>query len=213
MPKGSDTLTGGTKDVNPQWMKVAIQTPTSPAIAPGGETTLDRQHQFQLPIARIGPKEKKTIVMEFLKVRWSFTREFVFAGGLPPAVLDLKAWISTKAPQSSVELEVQGTTIDWFNYQDAVQLQASIGTLPNLQEQIYNGVQDLPIVHDLTDGAGHGMLIATDSMYIRSSLAGANGGLAGSGNVTYTADILCEILYRFKEVGITEYVGIVQSQQ
>jgi len=60
-----------------------------------------------------------------------------------------------------------------------------------------------PIHIDLTDGAGNGMLVATDRMFIY-------GGGAGNAVVgRYSA----KILYRLVEVGITEYVGIVAQQQ
>lgn len=55
---------------------------------------------------------------------------------------------------------------------------------------------------DLTDGAGHGYLVATDSIFARLSST-----LTG---LTNTADV--RLLYRFKEVPLAEYIGIVQSQ-
>jgi hypothetical protein len=56
---------------------------------------------------------------------------------------------------------------------------------------------------DLTDGAGHGVLVATDSIFIgaaTTSYAGA-------------ATFYARVFYRFKEVTLQEYIGIVQSQQ
>lgn len=63
----------------------------------------------------------------------------------------------------------------------------------------------------MTDGAGHGVLVATDNIYLTlqtalSSVIGSSvGGIQGFGEAA--------ILYRFKEVGLAEYIGIVQSQQ
>jgi len=60
-----------------------------------------------------------------------------------------------------------------------------------------------PYHDDLTDGAGHGVLVATDQIYcqISSSSTGAAQTCAG------------KIWYRWKNVGLAEYIGIVQSQQ
>ena len=58
-------------------------------------------------------------------------------------------------------------------------------------------------VHDLTDGAGHGVLVGTDNIYLQIVSV-----TTGSANT-----INCKILYRWKDVSTTEYVGIVQSQQ
>jgi hypothetical protein len=60
-----------------------------------------------------------------------------------------------------------------------------------------------PIVHDLTDGAGHGLLLATDQLYLTIS----------SFNFTNPNYVSCKILFRYKTVSLTEYIGIVQSQQ
>lgn len=59
-----------------------------------------------------------------------------------------------------------------------------------------------PDVYDVTDGAGHGLLVATDSIFLS----------VGSANTGFTNVLDLIMLYRFKDVGITEYVGIVQSQ-
>jgi len=60
-----------------------------------------------------------------------------------------------------------------------------------------------PQVWDLTDASGHGVLVATDNIFAQVSSTGTS--------LTNTAFI--KLLYRFKEVGLTEYIGIVQSQQ
>lgn len=66
-------------------------------------------------------------------------------------------------------------------------------------------------VHDLTDGAGHGILVATDNIFVSCSIS------VGSVFVTQadaaTGAASCNILYRFKEIALAEYIGIVQSQQ
>lgn len=68
--------------------------------------------------------------------------------------------------------------------------------------------QEHPVVHDLTDGAGHGMLVATDSVFF--GLLNPTG-YGASGANTLGAQV--DLLYRWKDVSIEEYIGIVQSQQ
>ena len=60
-----------------------------------------------------------------------------------------------------------------------------------------------PVEIDMTDGMGHGVLVATDNLFLQAS--SANLDAAGVGRI--------RILYRWKNVSIIEYVGIVQSQQ
>jgi hypothetical protein len=59
-----------------------------------------------------------------------------------------------------------------------------------------------PWTDDLTDGAGHGFLVATDQIY--AQIASTNTGAAQSCDV--------KIMYRWKNVGLQEYIGIVQGQ-
>jgi hypothetical protein len=66
-------------------------------------------------------------------------------------------------------------------------------------------------IHDLTDGAGHGILIATDNIYlgVNASLSSFNLGDADP----IVGGVSANLIYRFKEIGLSEYIGIVQSQQ
>lgn len=60
-----------------------------------------------------------------------------------------------------------------------------------------------PIEYDLTDGAGHGILVATDNVFGQIVAAGTS--------VANTVRV--KLMYRMKNVSLAEYVGIVQSQQ
>lgn len=64
-----------------------------------------------------------------------------------------------------------------------------------------------PIVHDLTDESGHGVVVGTDNLYMFMSSRYCVGNVADPGMTG-----IARILYRFKEVGLAEYIGIVQSQ-
>jgi len=63
----------------------------------------------------------------------------------------------------------------------------------------YNDVQEW----DFTDGAGHGILVASDNIFIQANTAGW----------TAAAAFTFKLSYRFKRVSLIEYIGIVQSQQ
>lgn len=169
-----DTLTGGTKDVNPQWFK-GVMTVTANTCA---------ESNFQIPITRI-PTANKVTIVEVLRTRATvnadtdltaatqFHLAVAFATrsvGTTPVFLDNVAVFSF--------LEVKGNS-------DA-------GASPT------HGVLE----QDLTDGSGHGILVASDKLYVQYDANAAAG-----------TTVSFEILYRFKTVGMKEYVGIVQSQQ
>jgi len=61
----------------------------------------------------------------------------------------------------------------------------------------------MPKVIDLTDGMGHGILVASDYFFVQVDSDGI-----GAVITTYF-----KLLYRIKNVALTEYIGIVQSQQ
>lgn len=60
---------------------------------------------------------------------------------------------------------------------------------------------------DLTDQAGHGLLVATDNIYLNVWMDST-----GAQVITNPA-VVCTLHYRLKEIGLQEYIGIVQSQQ
>jgi hypothetical protein len=60
-----------------------------------------------------------------------------------------------------------------------------------------------PFCFDCTDTAGHGILVATDNLF--AQVSSATTGVANT--------VWIKVLYRFKKVGLSEYIGIVQSQQ
>ena len=60
-----------------------------------------------------------------------------------------------------------------------------------------------PATDRLDDGAGHGFLVGTDSLSLSlESIA-----------TTQANVVFFKIFYRYKEVSLAEYIGIVQSQQ
>lgn len=169
----SRSLTGGTGDVNPQWYKITVT-------QSGNDTTTTSANP--LPVPRLQNNKKPTI-MELLKIYW-----------IVPETIEvdssIQAFLSTKNFSTTAPSQVDGTLIDTLF--QTVRLTTS--------GMYYNTA---PIIHDVTDGAGHGLLVATDNIYLQLSSAGTS-----AANVAY-----CWLLYRMKEVTLAEYIGIVQSQQ
>lgn len=168
-----NTLTGGSGDVNPQFMHLT-------AVQSGNDATTTTA--FPIPIQRL-QNSSRAQVMEILKIFW-------FAADGAEVDSNILAILSTSSLGTTTGNYGNPRVIDVLSDQRYL---TTSGTF-NVQ---------LPIIHDFTDGAGHGMLVGTDNLYIQVASAST-----GATNTVY-----CKILYRWKDVSTAEYVGIVQSQQ
>lgn len=178
-------ITGGTKDVNPQLLSGFVT-----MTAPNVQTV----QQLPNPVIRLPTQQGAAIVLELLKVYVDF----------PP--IDVTNVAATRYTRSFV----------LATYNPGVGAEATLGdprVVAKLQQDDYyaftaGGTGGLtnsidPHVFDLTYGAGHGVLVATDSTFIQVNTTN----FSGAGTYQY------KLLYRFKKVSLTEYIGIVQSQQ
>lgn len=170
-------------DVNPQWLVF----PNMRLVAANTYTEIE----VVIPINRLHQSRGKAVIMEVLKI-WmdhpTYDGVYAPAGGVAQSI----AQVST---QSLSGLSLSGPTTLAFTdnkYRGAFSAGGSFDTMV-----------DGPEVVDLTDGAGHGVLVATDRIFFGASTLGWNNAAAFNARV----------LYRWKEVGLTEYIGIVQSQQ
>ena len=181
MPKRKDQLTGGSGDVNPQYMIFTVAQPGVDA-----NTKLAQQ----LPIPRLPTREGKNLVMEVLEVEYFLNTPTAGVINTTPAFV---AAVSTNP-----NLLVTGLQIA----QDPRTMSFWANALTNINN---TGVFDQEVQHvdDLTDRAGHGILIATDQLYFQVQ----------SGATTQANVVVFRLLYRMKEVSLVEYIGIVQSQQ
>lgn len=183
MPRGKrsfgDTLTGGSRDVNPQTMTIAG------TMSAANTTTVVTQ---ALPIPRLPTSVGKNLVIELLGVDWYSTNDqYGLAINQALAMLTTTSGI---APNMNLALQDPRSLSRWFR---EIQVFTAAGVLEN------NGTfQD-----DLTDEAGHGVLIATDQIFLQMYSA------AKVNPDSYVA----KLFYRWKEVSLEEYIGIVQSQQ
>lgn len=212
----SDRLTGGTNDVNPQWYKADTSVANTTAVGPGGTIVRNRIQRFLLPVNRINQTQANTAtVMEILKIRWSWKNAVSFpsASALPFST-NTSLYLST-APlaDDTITPQSRGTTIDWVSFDDFVQ-PFLLNVASNTYAAYNQTSTELPIEHDLTDGDGHGVLVATDAVNLLIRATIRNEGIGGGGNVLLdSASCLCEVLYRYKTVSLTEFIGIVQSQE
>ena len=180
-----DQLTGGSRDVNPQYM--IITTTQS-----GADTTTSSS--LNVPIDRLREGQGKVGVIEILKVFWELS-------DLPET-----------ASAAEIIEEVVGrlTTFNGGTTNIAFQEPRLIASVQSRRigaftaAGTYSTIQSAyPVIQDLTDGAGHGILVATDSIFLQVQSTATSQSNVG----------ICRIMYRFKNVSLAEYIGIVQSQQ
>lgn len=169
----SDTLTGGTGDVSPQLMTL-----TATQTAADTVTSV----QFPIPVQRL-PTGTKAQVMEVLKVFASVRGAGIEVDNRVFLTLTTRDFGTTQANLSDPNV--------FFLYKREILITTS-GQIINYE----------PYLMDLTDNAGHGILIATDKIYLQ--VGSVTTGTAVTGDI--------KILYRWKNVALSEYIGIVQAQ-
>lgn len=210
MPKKGG-LTGGTGDVNPQWYKLFLAgTPFQ------NQTTLNAtqtgQQTFPLPVPKWSATNGRSIVVELLKVRWynvlSIGWTLSTAQG---SFRSLTGYIATRASSTVTGLNPQFPP---YQSNDPAIIDSQSNTIimgsSATNFQTFEFDSENPVIHDLTDGAGHGVLIATDNITLAYN---AFLGPFDAAIYTFQPFAQAELLYRFKEVSLQEYIGIVQSQQ
>lgn len=180
----SRQLTGGTGDVSPQILTSPVLNLT--AANAFTETRVD------LPVNRFPESNGKVVIIEVLKV-WFFMSEAdsnpIAGGNLTLAA----ARISTASNTAAIALSDSRTFASQEkNYRGAFTAGGS-----------YYAVSIEPQEINLTDGAGHGVLIATDAIWFGFITT----------NFTAAGSAFFKMLYRFKRVGLQEYIGILQQQQ
>ena len=184
-----DQLTGGSGDVNPQTLVMTS------AIMTANDTLFSAA--TNLPIPRLPVRKGKSLVIEILKI--FFYQKVIY-------VANTTTWItscSTTNPSAS-DANGAGTGLGLFldprtiasHTTQTLALQATAASIAietvKTQKEI-----------DMTDSQGHGYLVATDSLYL----------VVSSANTAALNEASCKFLYRFKEVDLEEYIGIVQAQQ
>ncbi len=184
--KVANISTGGTEDVRPQLLS-----------AHGLQAVLTQEEldTFPTPVPRSSFSKDLAQVMEILTVTMTVHHSTVSAVGMAYIIL------STATPGNAI----QGAGITAIRIREQMTDPRVIASyLEVVDTPIGTGnVVTYPHIQDLRDGAGHGVIVAGDTLHLTFGLT------AGPGPM----DASIRILYRMINVGIMEYVGIVQSQQ
>lgn len=147
-------------------------------------------NQFSLPVPRFGSQQGRTTVVEILSLDWYIGMEDQADAS------DLKwAYLTTATARTQAETSTLVTCVE--DCADPL-------TFGLVMMSVAGNAQDVrPVHYDLTDNNGNGMVVATDKLFI---VHGDAGGTANSSSI-------CKIKYRLVNIGMKEYIGIVQSQQ
>lgn len=182
---GAKLLTGGSGDVNPQILVLPLLTQSV------ADTT--QLESFPMPIPRLPLTDNSSLVIEILAV-WFFMEN---TGFVAATTTTQTVFLTTNASAGGVDglgrgaFEDPRTIVQWTRQ-----------SVANAAPTSFQSVEAIKYF-DMTDSAGHGYLVATDNIFLGVASAATNSTNSGS----------CKFLYRFKEVSLSEYVGIVQSQQ
>lgn len=182
--------TGGTDDVRPQIMTFTQDQFT---------INTEQVDVFATPVPRSSFTKDMAQVMEILHVDFYFHLD-------PGTSMNTErfATLSTAIPANAVT----GTLVTFPRVRAAIADPRTLAGVMYTRTIIGPGTGDIvvetgyPLKVDLRDGAGHGVLVATDSLVL------VFGGTLQSTTVACTL----KIMYRMINIGIMEYIGIVQSQ-
>lgn len=183
MKRANDQLTGGSNDVNPQeFVIVGVQS--------GNDVTTVIQQP--LPIPRLPTRQGYNLVIEVLSV------QFYWTNGLVPVAGTAQTIVFNLTTNPNAISTVIGHLSDPRSIARWFAQSALLGGGTATPFQVENDAR-----FDLTDQAGHGILLATDNVFLQ----------LGSATTGQANQAVCRFQYRWKEVTLTEYIGIVQSQQ
>jgi len=214
--RGYDQLTGGTGDTNPQTLRIAA--PVDFALIPTTNTTYANTHSaVVVPIPRYPSRDGTSIVMEILKITWELYNTIV------PSKCNVQGSgaVVTSAILTTNPQDPQTAGGKQYNFMIDPRLisavtRTNVGTFTNADGAAFGNslvVDDGNWEEDFTDGNGHGLLVATDTIYLNTFNTVVNVSNALTIIQQDPATAICTILYRQKAVTLQEYVGIVQSQQ
>lgn len=180
-------MTGGTGDVNPQIYSLSV----TPSVADATIST-----QFPVPVYRFPLKNDRAMVMEILRCQWIVQDLPVQVGQV--SMVGILSTSNTSLPIGAASsLAEQFQALQSGNVIDAVSIDGILATAVGFA--FASRITD----HDKTDSAGHGILVATDNIFLTwATITAAS-----------IIPVCCKITYRWKEVGLSEYIGIVQAQQ
>lgn len=181
MKRGRNDLTGGSGDVSPQLLTATVTMSAANTLT---------EVSIPTPVTRIATRKGRAMVIECLKIFMDLgVKDNNYAAGGESSVITAILAVTTTIGLPNASSLILALINK--EYRGAFTAAGS-----------YSSVQVEPIVVDLTDGAGHGVLVGTDQIFL--GVTTTNFAAASTGTM--------RLLYRFKEVSVEEYIGIVQSQ-
>lgn len=209
-PYDPENLSGGTGNVNPESMLIYMNVPWNLSNATEAVTS----QVVSMPVPRYPGSNNRAIVTELLGIHYYLmnpgipqTLVAVGNGGMQ-YVMYLTTSNATGLGEQAVAKSPQ--TI-WMK--KVLMWASSLSTSANNLVASYSDPHSGFI--DFTDEAGHGILLGTDQ--IEFGVAVANNNVSTVMGVNQKTDgtpgVRLGLEYRLKEVPLSEYIGIVQSQQ
>lgn len=173
-----DHLTGGTGDTNPQTFGISV---TQGGIDNNQET------EVPVPVLRMGMSMTRAQVIEVTRVEFELP---------PPKVSEADLLLLYDVSLTSRSIGPNVATLADPNllakYSRRINYQL-VGTGANLTVPIHNQVVSL----DLTDGAGHGLLVTSANLYFQVNSVGT--GIDGI--------FAFRVFYRFKQIGARAFAA------
>lgn len=187
--KWGGSVTGGTRDIKPQFL--TIVTSDSAANQYVVEAT-------PIPTVRPTGASKSAIVMEMLSIDY-----YPYVDSLDDSQGTLWCFLSTSTTRSS------GGTATTETLENDIGDVRSQGIVLRRRQTVTAGTEgigavsvDYPWHYDFTDENGNGMLWGLDFITL----------VSGNLLIQTQTGVAAKLKYRWVEVGITEYLGIVQQQ-
>ena len=186
-----DILTGGTGDVNPQLLHASV------ALLGSGFTVYD----WHMPVLRQGTIAGKAQVVELLRLYWSMSHPDIHNIELPGSWQnEVRAGLKWGAKPTTIPPLGDPSVL----YRRAIFHEVIIGGLYPADTGYINGIFDRQETEvDFTDGAGHGLLVFAEYLYLY---------IQHFANL-YEKQIEATILYRFKNIGALEFLTGLSFQQ
>lgn len=208
-------LTGGTRDVNCQPMKFRI-TPsaaipaTSVVLAGALSSANCTSVAIPIPVQRLN-SGRKAQVMELVKLQWdanltkSSTASALSAMTAPSLALTLS---SRSYGVSSIPIyrNADPFIIYFTRKEPTLGLVAPVAYDSFVNSEVYMPTE----IVDFTDGAGHGILYGQDTLYAQGTFTAS--AMTAATSLTTNSAYNCCLWYRWKNVGFSEYIGMVTAQ-
>lgn len=177
------TLTGGTNDINPQWFSfIALQT--------GNDVPVEISADLPINPSQIS-SPNEALIIECLKVQFIWS---VDATQSPSNPQRWSAGLYSRNPATGVTLSSAQQGVSHIISDQFQTTQAGAGsTVVGFHTSR---------LYDITDGAGHGVVLATKAVTC----------LLSTLNTQISNRVVVRILYRYKRVGLTEFLTLAQFQ-